>query len=575
MSKAAARLNLVVDGVNRGGSSFLYWKKDKPQGFNSWAHSQMGRALVAWYQATGQQRILDALVRAYCEYPVPMGYLRFDDVSGLCNIDAMLETYALGGDQRVLDRVRAAAAVPEVESSVKSWLEGRFASGHAVCAYEQIRLPVLLYLWTGESKYRQASLAAFDWFEAEHTLPYGVTSGEEFLSGIGALRLTETCDVAAHQWSNLWLYRIVGQAVCGDRIERAFFNAAPAPIARDFQTMCYYQSPNRIQPESLPAEQPNCPGHGCLRFSRLGYPNVLCCVGAVNRIVPNYVIHMWMSTADRGLAATLYGPCTVSALAGSAIPVKLTCRTAYPFEETIRVTVDPQRNGRFPLYFRVPGWCAERRIAVNGSVVDDAPDGRGFVRIDRIWTRGDCVELRFPMPVRVARGFETEYPASLRGYFGFKPDSVFQKRRLPYASVSYGPLLFALAIPDKDPNTPAPGARWQFALDAQPARKGSDIEISRHAMPAHWDWPLDAPLALCVPAKAIQWNPTDAVPLPAATVQGGLPETIRLVPYGCTKFRISMFPVTVGAWGRGADGAARSGGADEPARERSPGKAKP
>ena len=80
--------------MNRGGPSFIYWIKDKPHRFNSWAHSQMGRALVAWYQATGQQRILDALVRTYADYPVPMGHLRFDDdVSGLCNLDAMLETY--------------------------------------------------------------------------------------------------------------------------------------------------------------------------------------------------------------------------------------------------------------------------------------------------------------------------------------------------------------------------------------------------------------------------------------------------------------------------------------------------
>ena len=37
----------------------------------------MGRALVAWYQATGEKPILDALVRAYADYPVPMGHLEF------------------------------------------------------------------------------------------------------------------------------------------------------------------------------------------------------------------------------------------------------------------------------------------------------------------------------------------------------------------------------------------------------------------------------------------------------------------------------------------------------------------
>jgi hypothetical protein len=67
-------------------------------------------------------------------------------------------------------------------------------------------------------------------------------------------------------------------------------------------------------------------------------------------------------------------------------------------------------------------------------------------------------------------------------------------------------------------------------------------------MPATWDWPLDAPIALKVPARTFDWRPTDENPLPAAPVEGDKDETIRLVPYGCTKFRISMFPVTPRAW---------------------------
>jgi len=63
--KIRARLDPVVDGVNKAdfGTSLIYWKKgSKPEGFNSWAHSQMGRALVALYQGTGDKRVLDALV---------------------------------------------------------------------------------------------------------------------------------------------------------------------------------------------------------------------------------------------------------------------------------------------------------------------------------------------------------------------------------------------------------------------------------------------------------------------------------------------------------------------------------
>jgi hypothetical protein len=546
VKKIRARLDPVVEGVNKAdfGTTFIYWNNgQKPQGFNSWAHSQLGRALVALYQGTGDRRVLDALVKVYADYPVAMGGTSFFDVSGLCNLDAMLETCALSGDRRILERALQAAAQPHVEKDFQAWREGRLAPGHMVILYENIRLPGLVYPWSGDPRHLQATLGALRWIDANHMLPYGVACGEEFASGIGAFRKTETCDVTAMLLTTSWMYRIEGSGDWGDRMERAFFNAGAAPIARDFKTMCYYQSPNRLRSDSLPCDQPKCPGPNSIRFHRLGCPAVLCCVGAVNRIVPNYIIHMWMATRDDGLAATLYGPCTVSAKAAH-VPVKVSTTTDYPFGETVRMRVEPEKDVEFPLYVRIPGWCKGARITVNGSAVSAAADGKGFAKIARKWSKGDAVELRFPMEPQVMHGFETEFPASNRAYFSFEPDAVFQPRRLPYASVLYGPLLFSLPIPDVDPNTPAKDAKWQYALDSD----AREIAVERKAMPAHWDWPLDAPVVLKAGAAAFDWQPTDAQALPDKPVSGGAAEVVRLVPYGCTKFRVSMFPVTPRAW---------------------------
>jgi hypothetical protein len=116
-------------------------------------------------------------------------------------------------------------------------------------------------------------------------------------------------------------------------------------------------------------------------------------------------------------------------------------------------------------------------------------------------------------------------------------------RGVPYASVSYGPLLFALPIPDTaDANTPDPSARWKFALDVHEP----NLTIERTAMPDRWDWPLAAPLKLRTNAVEVAWHPDPRAPrlplLPAA--KQNPPQQVTLVPYGCTKFRISMFPVT-------------------------------
>ena len=148
------------------------------------------------------------------------------------------------------------------------------------------------------------------------------------------------------------------------------------------------------------------------------------------------------------------------------------------------------------------------------------------------------------------RGYETEFPSANRKYFGFEPETLFQPRRLPYASIFYGPLLFSLPIPDVDSNTPAKEAKWQYALDTYSRQSSGDIAVARQPMPARWHWPQAAPVVLEVPAKVFEWKPTDAQALPDKPVVGTQSETIRLVPYGCTKFRISMFPVTTRAWKR-------------------------
>ena len=477
------------------------------------------------------------------------------NVTGLCNLDAMLETYSLSGDRRILDRALAAMAQPEVVHDIRDWAKGLLPPGHMVVIYEDIRLPGLVYPWSGDRRQLQAALGAMKWLDDNHMLPYGVASGEEFASGVGAFRKTETCDVTAMLLFSSWMYRILGDADWGDRMERAFFNAAAAPIARDFKTMSYYQSPNRLWADSLPCAQPHSPGPSGTRFGPLGCPSVLCCVGAVNRIIPNYIIHMWMATGDDGLAATLYGPSTVTALAGPRVPVRVTTTTDYPFDEAIRMKIEAKGDVQFPLYLRIPGWCKQAEIRVNGASLPAHPDDKGFVKIARTWSGGDTVELKLPMAPRVLRGFEAEFPAANHGYYSFEPAAVFQPRRLPYASVLYGPLLFALPIPNVDPDTPVKGARWQYALDVPPRRgtargnaRGAEtvplgIAVERRPMPAHWDWPLDSPLRLTAPAEAFDWKPSDAQALPERPVTGTTHETIRLVPYGCTKFRISMFPV--------------------------------
>ena len=411
--------------------------------------------------------------------------------------------------------------------------------------YENIRVPAILYLLTGNSHYLSASKQALAWAESTGLLTVGVISGEEYLAGVGATRNIETCDVAASMNTFYRLLEITGNNNFSDRIEKIFFNAAAAPVARDFATMCYYQSMNRFS-NLLPGEEPQSPGKECFQFTKLGH-SVLCCVGNNCRILPNYIMNMWMATRDHGLAATLYGPCKVKAEVAGHINAEISCITNYPFDETIQMVVNPSISAEFPVYLRIPEWCKAPSITVNGEKIVIAKQEGNFISINRKWNKNDKIDLALPMTPKILHGNETPYPQI--GYFDkyhkMAKDTTIHS---PFSCVYYGPLLFSLAIPDIGPNEVAPGAKFNYALDVNPDDAGKVITVQRKAMPAIWNWSLDSPVKLTVNAMEFDWKPIENKILPEKPIEKGNPVKIQLVPYGTTKFRVTMFPVSANSF---------------------------
>ncbi|MFC2087274.1 beta-L-arabinofuranosidase domain-containing protein [Bacteroidota bacterium] len=550
-NKVSKRLDEVVNGVLNGGESFIYWQPNDfwiNKGYNHACHSVMGDALVTYYQATHDRKILHALVKVYMHYPLgDFPYIAAS--SGAANLTAMIETYLMSGEKTILDNILDFSEGETFKTVSKRWSKGDLTPGHAVAFNHYFYIPALLYTWTGNKTYLDASLKSLEWGEKKHLLPAGILSGEEYLAGIGATRNVETCNIKRATEGFVWMLRITGDASYADRIEKIFFNAAPAPVARDFKTMCYYQSMNRYS-STNPSETPLNPGpeKEKYKFTRIGHP-VQCCVSNLNRVIPEYISNMWMATMDNGLAAILYGPCNVETKIGDNVAVEIECRTSYPFEEIITITINPEDDIQFPIYLRIPAWCKNPEISINETKIDVKNDFKGFCRINRVWGKGSKIKLHFPMIANVEKGRETPYPQIAyfhrNGYRKIARDTTINN---PYACVYYGPLLFSFAIPDINPNKEMPGAQFNYALDVIPGTVNNQIKVIRQAMPEKWNWSLNAPVQLKVKAKEFEWKPTENNPLPEELVKEGISTYINLVPYGCSKFRVTMFPVTERSW---------------------------
>ena len=105
---------------------------------------------------------------------------------------------------------------------------------HGVTMNELMKIPMLLYAYTGKSEYLQAALKADEKMEQANMLADGVNSSTEALAGNDALASHETCDISDYTWTIGYFLSTTGHVKWADRIEKAIFNAALGAITKDF-----------------------------------------------------------------------------------------------------------------------------------------------------------------------------------------------------------------------------------------------------------------------------------------------------------------------------------------------------
>ncbi len=580
LAKARAGLDYTLAHPSSNGylgPKFLEFGNDFG-GLNRWPNNVMNRGFMALADAqpaapgADPAKIIEAVHRHYLND-------KADYTGGsrnITNLEIILWCYERTGDKKMLDFAQSTwdeymkAAEEEYQAGLREAAKGgpvrrRFSrhtdlapsqvyantpiQSHGVSYAEISKLPAILYLYTGNEEYRKFVVAAQKRIFDHHMLIDGIPSSSEGFAGTTALDEHETCDISDHSWTWTYVLQATGDGQYGDRIERACFNAHPGATKNDWTGIQYFGSPNQFLANL------NC-DHNTVRWfgsRRMAYqPNpaqlIGCCGGNKHRFLPNYVMSMWMQTRDHGLAATLYGPSTVTAKAGSANQqVQITQKTNYPFEEEIRFEITTDRPVAFPLSLRLPGWCDSPQIKVNGASAHFERK-TGFATLRRTFKSGDVVTLTLPMRVEA-----TEWPENGIG-------------------VERGPLVYAMPIEAKWNSFPEsaysseefptweanPVSEWNYGVVLDPAGAGKQVEVkrkqsSRDLATSSWPW-SDAPIELTVPASKLpgwdfETNPkaphqkfTPHLPAAGKLQASGAVERITLVPFGATKLRMSIFP---------------------------------
>ena len=521
-----------------------------------WPKMVMLKVMQQYYSATEDTRVLDFFTKYFkyqlAELPkTPLGHWTFwGEQRGGDNLMMVYWLYNITGDKFLLDLGEL------IHQQTFNWTDiflnqdhlSQQHSLHCVNLGQGFKEPVVYYQQNKDPKQIEAVESAVRQIHNTIGLPTGLWGGDELLRFGRPTAGSELCTAVEMMYSLEEILEITGGVQWADYLERVAYNALPTQITDDYSARQYFQQFNQVQVTrewrefSTPHEDTD------VVFGVLtGYP---CCTSNLHQGWPKFVQNLWYATADNGIAALVYAPSNVKAKVANGIEVNIQEQTNYPFEETIRFNVSfadkKVKQAFFPFHVRIPAWCEQPVLKVNGKPVQtDACSGQ-IARVNREWKEGDVLTLELPMKVAVSRWYDNGAVVE-RGplLYALKMDEKWVKKTMEPEKVrEYGEWYYEVTS-----DTP-----WNYALSSRlfdPDKIQENFIVEKSDKIADYPWNVEnAPITIKTKAKRLNnWTVVrgSVGPISYFTQQGNdmgdEVETIELIPYGCTTLRVAEFPV--------------------------------
>ena len=504
--------------------------------------------MQSYYEYSNDERIIDFMTK-YCNYLLTVPdedflYSYWENSRGGDNLWSVVWLYNHTGDKNLL------TLGEKIHKNTADWTKStQLPNWHNVNVAQCFREPATYYLFSGDSSMLAASYNVQSLVRRAFGQVPGGMFGADENARIGFFdprQGTETCGFVEQMASDEIMLQISGDPYWAENCEDVAFNSYPAALMPDYKALRYITSPNHVVSDSK-NHHPGIDNSG--PFLSMNPFSSRCCQHNHGFGWPYYAENLIYATPDNGIAAVLYNACQAKVKVGNGTEVTIKEQTNYPFEEIIRFTLTTPEKVSFPLYLRIPSWCKDASIAVNGQKLGvDLIIGK-YAKITREWSDADEIVLTVPMT------------------FNYRQWQVNKNS----VSVDYGPLSLSLKIDEdyqqKDSRQTAIGdSKWQEGADASawptyeiyPAspwnyalQLNSPISVQRK------EWPFDnnpftltnVPLEFKAKGRLIpEWKIDEyglcgVLPYEDAPKADTLDE-ITLVPMGAARLRIASFPTT-------------------------------
>jgi len=368
-------------------------------------------AAVAHHRATGKTSLLEVARRFADHIDAEFGPGKHEGAPGHPEIElALVEMYRETGEKRYLDlaaffvdqrgsgKMRGYGMGPGYQQDHVPVRQAPEMIGHAVRQLYLTAGVSDIYLETGE----QALLEAMTrlWRDVTGTkmhitAGFGARSrGESFGQSYELPSDRCYCETCAAIAGMMWNWRMLlatGEARYADLLERSLYNGFLSSVSLDGRRYFYVnplqsRGANPLFSRGV-VERPEWFGCACCP------PNVMRQIAMVG--------HYAASTDASGIQIHQYLSAKIEAELEMGRQVVLVTETDYPWDGTVKVTVQETDGKTWVLALRVPGWCVGATVQVNGQAVGVEASADAYAVIERAWQSGDTVTLELPMQPRL------------------------------------------------------------------------------------------------------------------------------------------------------------------------------
>lgn len=501
--------------------------------YDIWAQFLALKVLVQYHDITKEEKVFEAIRKGLYSIDNSINYTPLFNWGQARWFEALIPIfwyYEKTGDEWVYDlAIKLRGQGFEWGEFIKYWpykkpteKEKWNYMSHVVNNAMAIKSYGLWYRISKDKKDLNMSHFMINELDKYHGTVFGGITGDECLAGKSPVRGTELCSIVEYMYSLEQLISNTGDISFADRLELLAFNALPATISEDMWSHQYDQQVNQIEC-STKREWPWNTNNMDANIFGL-QPHFGCCTSNMHQGWPKFVSSLWMKDEKENLMVISYSPCKINTKVLNT-NLKIHVDTDYPFKNKVKIKIEKDNSKEISLFLRNVSWSKETKITIGNEVIIFKEDLLEIKLID------NKSEINIE--------FKEEFEILERNNINF--------------SIKRGPLLYSLKIPalwkqinKDDPLKQIPHGDWElYPLENwnYSFKKNASKKIIKSVI-------TDIPFSEKFPPISIQvegyqitnWIEKNGCTDILNNPKLGDKKLLKLIPYGCSKLRITEFP---------------------------------